>query len=123
MARLRGRCHMVTKIPTAGNERAGNNSGYLCQEPRIYSLDAIIALQKVLANGIPEELVKYLSSSPSPSSFPRERRGVSDRRKAPLLGVQSNNSSLLTRMLRRLFRAMQRSAETSGDGSYVHNAW
>jgi len=112
---------MFKKIHNAGYERAGNNCGFPCHEPRSYSLDAIIALQKALESGIPEGLVEYLSYSQL--SFPRERRRVSDRRKAPPLLVQSSDSSLLTRMLRRLFGAMGRSAGTSGDGSFAHKAW
>jgi hypothetical protein len=113
--------YMLTKIHDAGDDRAENASSSLYQDRQVYSLDAIIALQKALEGGVPEGMVEYLPSRQP--NFPRERRRLSDRRKAVPLMLQNSNSSLLARMLRLLFSAANSSADVSRDGSFAQNAW
>ncbi len=83
-------------------------------EPPAYSLDAIIALQKALEEGIPEGFTDNASSCRLLHDAKTPRPSIAG--KSPAV---PGRASFLNRVLRRALAAMKGSARTLGNG----NSW
>ncbi len=89
----------------------GNGSGNCKSEtakPAVYPLEAIMALQKALEDGIPEGLVETMYSSAT------DVRGVSG---APVYQSHLGLGFMLSRIARPLFAALDRAMQSSERGS------
>ncbi len=103
---------MSQKEIDGGND-SGNCNGETAK-PAVYSLDAIIALQKALEDGIPEGLAETMYSSTT------DVRGVS---RAPVYESHLGLGFMLSRIARPLFAAINRVTQSSEHGSSAGTSW
>ena len=83
-------------------------------KPAVYPLEAIIALQKALEDGIPEELAESMCSSTT------DVWGVS---RASIDESHLGLGFMLSRLARPLFAAIDRLTQSSERGSSVGTSW
>ena len=103
---------MFQKEIDGGND-SGNCKGETAK-PAVYPLEAIMALQKALEDGIPEGLAETMSSSTT------DVLGVSG---ASVRESHLGFGFMLSRIARPLFAALDRAMQSSERGSSAGTSW
>jgi hypothetical protein len=113
---------MPGRLDHAGYDWPENADDSLSPKQRVYSLEVIIALQKALEGGIQEGAPEEMLSSRQ-ADVPKERRRLSERRRAPSPSMQKINPGPFARILRRVLIVITRAARAPVDGRFARNTW
>jgi hypothetical protein len=104
---------MLEKRHNVERDLHNKEGSSLCPETRIYSLEALMALQKTLENGIPPQLA---DSSPHHAEDDRVSFRRAQLPPQRLDSALQRTSYALSRVLRRLFTGMKKSEQMSANG-------